>query len=72
MISLMEEKHWPSVQEIYQAGIENTASLALHKALGFQPVGTRRRLGKMSYGPLAGQWRDVLALERRSTRAGIN
>ena len=89
MISLMEEKHWPSVQEIYQAGIdtghatsdrcvyagvaENSVYVeALHKALGFQPVGTRRRLGKMSYGPLAGQWRDVLALERRSTRAGIN
>jgi hypothetical protein len=26
----------------------------------------------MSYGPLAGQWRDVLSLERRSTRAGID
>jgi L-amino acid N-acyltransferase YncA len=56
-----------------QAGIfpENVASLALHKTLGFHPVGTRERLGKMQYGPFAGQWRDVLALERRSTRVGI-
>jgi L-amino acid N-acyltransferase YncA len=57
-----------------QAGIfpENAASIALHQALGFERVGVRRRLGKMSYGPLAGQWRDVLLLERRSTRAGID
>ena len=57
-----------------QAGIfpENVPSVALHVALGFERVGLRRRLGKMSYGPLAGQWRDVLSLERRSTRAGID
>ena len=57
-----------------QAGIfpENLPSVALHVALGFERVGLRRRLGKMSFGPLAGQWRDVLSLERRSTRAGID
>ena len=56
-----------------QAGIfpENVASVALHKACGFHPVGIRQRLGKMRHGPLAGQWRDVLSLERRSTRVGI-
>ncbi len=53
-----------------QSGIfpENTVSLALHKAAGFRVVGTRERLGKMSYGPLAGRWRDVVAVERRSPR----
>jgi phosphinothricin acetyltransferase len=35
-------------------------------------VGTRRRLGKMGFGPLKGQWRDVLLLERRSSRVGID
>ena len=57
-----------------QAGIfpENLPSVALHESLGFERVGLRRRLGKMSYGPLAGQWRDVLSLERRSTRAGVD
>ena len=47
-----------------QTGIfpENTASLALHEACGFRVVGRRERLGQ-----LAGQWRDVLLLERRST-----
>ncbi len=57
-----------------QAGIfpENTASIALHESLAFDIVGTRRRLGKMTFGPLKGQWRDVLLLERRSARAGID
>jgi L-amino acid N-acyltransferase YncA len=50
-----------------QSGIfpENAASLALHAAAGFRVVGTRERLGKMSYGPLAGHWRDVVLVERR-------
>ena len=51
-----------------QAGIfpENTSSIALHKACGFREVGVRRRIGKM--GEL---WRDVVLLERRSTKVGI-
>lgn len=55
-----------------QSGIfpENTASLALHRAAGFRIVGTRERLGQMTHGPFAGQWRDVLMLERRSKVAG--
>ena len=55
-----------------QSGVfpENTASLRLHASAGFEVVGTRRRLGLMTHGPLAGHWRDVLLLERRSTVAG--
>ena len=51
-----------------QSGIfsENLASLALHTAAGFRVVGVRERLGRMTYGPRAGQWRDVVAVERRS------
>ncbi|HRI09171.1 MAG TPA: N-acetyltransferase family protein [Nannocystaceae bacterium] len=51
-----------------QCGVfpENVASLALHRALGFRVVGTRERLGKMSHGPMAGRWRDVVLLERRA------
>jgi L-amino acid N-acyltransferase YncA len=51
-----------------QAGIfpENKASIALHKSSGFREVGLRHRLGQ-----LAGVWRDVLLLERRSSCAGM-
>jgi phosphinothricin acetyltransferase len=53
-----------------QSGIfpENVNSLALHADFGFVIVGRRERLGLMSYGPLAGRWRDVLLVERRSAR----
>jgi L-amino acid N-acyltransferase YncA len=50
--------------------IENKASLHAHRAHGFKIVGPRRRLGKMTYGPMEGQWRDVMLIERRSDVAG--
>lgn len=57
---------------ILQAGIfpENQVSVALHRAAGFRVVGTRERLGLMTHGPMAGQWRDVLLMERRSRLVG--
>lgn len=50
-----------------QAGVfpENEASVRAHERVGFRVVGQRERLGK-----LAGKWRDVLLLERRSARVG--
>ena len=50
-----------------QSGIfpENAPSLAVHDAAGFRVVGTRERLGRMTYGPLADQWRDVVLVEKR-------
>lgn len=52
-----------------QAGIfpENEASLAIHRRCGFRVVGRRERLGR-----LAGEWRDVILLERRSTAVGVH
>ena len=49
-----------------QSGVfpENTASLALHRSLGFRVVGRRERLGRMRDGT----WRDVVLLERRTDR----
>ena len=46
-----------------QSGIfpENTASVALHHAVGFRTVGIRERLGQHH-----GRWRDVALIERRS------
>lgn len=48
-----------------QAGIiaENAASIALHRTCGFREVGIRERIGR-----LAGVWRDVVLMERRSLR----
>jgi L-amino acid N-acyltransferase YncA len=45
---------------------ENRTSLALHASHGFRTVGRRERIAKMTYGPLAGQWRDTILIERRS------
>jgi len=55
-----------------QSGIfpENTTSLRLHERAGFHTVDTRRRVGRMSYGPMAGSWRDVILVERRSETTG--
>jgi phosphinothricin acetyltransferase len=52
-----------------QSGIfpENTASLRLHQRAGFRVVGTRERLGRHH-----GRWRDVVLLERRSGRVGVD
>lgn len=52
-----------------QAGLfaENAGSLRLHERAGFRLVGVRERLGKLD-----GRWRDVLLLERRSERAGVD
>lgn len=50
---------------------ENTASLALHARHGFRVVGRRERIGRMpAIGSRAGEWRDTLLLERRSSLAG--
>ena len=49
---------------------ENEASIALHTELGFRVIGTRERVGKMTHGPMAGVWRDLVVMERRSERAG--
>jgi L-amino acid N-acyltransferase YncA len=46
---------------------ENTASLALHERVGFRQIGVQERIGR----DIAGQWRNVVFLERRSDRVGI-
>lgn len=49
---------------------ENLASLALFRKNGFHHLATHERLGLMAHGPMAGQWRDVALLERRSPTLG--
>jgi L-amino acid N-acyltransferase YncA len=57
-----------------QAGIfpENTASLRLVKKHGFREIGRREKIGRMTYGYLAGTWRNVMLVERRSTVTGVD
>lgn len=67
LMRLIEEAERQGVWTL-QAGIfpENAASIALHKSCGFREVGRRERPGKLN-----GVWRDVVLLERRSIRVGI-
>ena len=50
---------------------ENRASVMLHERFGFQRMGTREKIAWMRYGPMAGQWRDTVILQRRSAIAGV-
>jgi len=65
--ALIEESEKSGVWTL-QASIfpENVASVALHKACGFREVGVRRNISS-----LGGVWRDVVLLERRSTKVGV-
>ncbi|BDV25625.1 acetyltransferase [Corynebacterium ulcerans] len=38
---------------------ENEGSAGLHESRGFEKVGTLGHLAKMTYGEMAGQWRDT-------------
>lgn len=49
---------------------ENHASLRLHEAAGFRTIGRRERIARSSLGPHAGQWRDTVLIERRSSHNG--
>lgn len=49
---------------------ENTASLALHRAADLRQIGTRQRIARMTYGPMGGQWRDPVLIQRRSPTVG--
>ena len=64
LVELSEEAgYWTLSAGVFP---ENEASVRLHEACGFREVGTRERLGQ-----LGGVWRDVVLLERRSTRIGV-
>ena len=43
---------------------ENEGSKRLHLSRGFRKVGTYRHLAKMTYGDLAGEWRDTDVYEK--------
>jgi len=57
-----------------QGGIfpENEASIRMVRKHGFREIGRRKKIGKMTHGDLAGTWRDVILVERRSKLTGID
>jgi phosphinothricin acetyltransferase len=68
------------IQESEKAGVwmlnasvfpENVASIALHKKCGFREIGYKEGVGKMSFGPYEGKWRNNVLLERRSEIVGV-
>ena len=65
LIASSENKGYWSLQ----AGVfpQNTASIALHKKLGFREIGYREKIAKKD-----GIWYDNILLERRSKKIGIN
>lgn len=50
---------------------ENEGSAALHKSRGFEKVGTLSHLAKMTYGELAGEWRDTDIYEKLLPKPNI-
>ncbi|SHJ22348.1 phosphinothricin acetyltransferase [Palleronia salina] len=57
---------------VAQCFAENAASIAALERAGFVRLGLRERLGRMTYGPRAGQWCDVMMMERRSSTVGLD
>ena len=51
---------------------ENTASLRVHESTGFRTIGTRERIARSALGAHAGQWRDTVLIERRSSVNGTD
>ena len=67
LAALIKESEEAGVWSL-QAGIfpENTASIALHKGVGFREIGVQERKGFLD-----GVWRDVVLMERRSQVVGV-
>lgn len=68
LMSLIEDSERNGIWTL-QAGIlaENIVSLSLHEKCGFRKIGRRERIGK-----LKGKWRDVVLMERRSSKIGTD
>ena len=60
---------WSLISGIFP---ENKSSIDLHRRHGFREMGRYVRKGKMTHGPYAGQWRDVVMMERRSAIVGTD
>ena len=64
-----ERGYWTIQSSIFP---ENVASLRLHEKHGFRRIGTREGIALMTFGPLAGRWRDTVLVERRGAFATVS
>ncbi|MCF4006845.1 N-acetyltransferase family protein [Corynebacterium uropygiale] len=51
---------------------ENTGSAKLHQSRGFEKIGTFSHIAKMTYGELAGEWRDTDIYEKLLPKPDIH
>ena len=68
IISSEESVFWTLQAQVFP---ENKISNYVHEKHGFRKGDTRRQLVLMSYGSIAGEWKDVVLMEHRSKIAGI-
>ncbi|EKQ56057.1 MULTISPECIES: GNAT family N-acetyltransferase [unclassified Clostridium] len=69
LTSLINNSEENGIWTLYCAIIrENIASIAMHKSCGFREIGIREKVARTS----SGVWHDVVLMERRSKKVGIN
>ena len=67
---LIQQSEEQGIWSLYSVVVrENTSSIALHKKCGFRKVGIREKIAKMEG---TGKWHDIVLMERRSNRVGID
>lgn len=68
LMELVKKSEENGIWTLYASIIrENHASIAMHKKCGFREIGIREKIAKMGNGV----WHDVVLVERRSKRIGI-
>jgi L-amino acid N-acyltransferase YncA len=67
MNHLIDESEKAGIWTLYASIFpENTASIRLHRSVGFREIGYREKIGQLD-----GQWRNTVLFERRSKNTGV-
>ncbi|MGH7559038.1 MAG: GNAT family N-acetyltransferase [Gemmatimonadota bacterium] len=76
-IEPMREADWPAVAEVYRQGIESghatfETEVPAPQVWDAGHLRAGRLVARERLGRLAGEWRDVILLERRSGSVGVD